>query len=173
MKPTIKYTVKVCLVTLFASLPVTLAIGWTYISLILLSKPTNYNFNFHLPFSDIFTFTAIIAIAMTYSSYSAGKFGKKKFINDRPVVHSIVIFLCYLSFSKRMQVMGFDQLLFSYTPMFLMAYLCSHIFSTHKDELAWAALNISTSNDLKSDRHQNPFAISEQKSIYSEETSSK
>lgn len=159
MKPTIKYTLKVCLVTLFSSLPVTLAIGWTYIGLILLLKPANYHFNFDLPFSDIFIFVTIIAAAMSYSRYLTDQFGKKKFVNDRPVAHSVLIFLCYLSFSKRMQVMDFDQLLFSYLPMFFMAYLCSHIFSTHKDELAWAALKNTTSEDSKSNSKQESLVI--------------
>jgi len=134
MKPTQIYTLKVCLATLVVSVPVTMAIGFGYIGLIMLIKPLNYSFNFNLPFTHLFIFVAIIAAVITINHYVIEKLGYKRFINDRPIAHSIVIFLLYLIISGAMYFISFDYLLFSYAPMFLTAYVFSRIFSAQKDK---------------------------------------
>ncbi len=134
MKPAQIYTLKVCLATLLVSVPVTMAIGFTYIGLIMLIKPLNYSFNFNLTFTHLFIFVAIIAAVMTINHYLIEKSGYKRFINDRPIAHSIVIFLFYLLISGAMHFKSFDYLLFSYAPMFLTAYLFSRIFSAQKNK---------------------------------------
>ena len=132
MKPPQIYTLKVCLATLVVSVPVTMAIGFGYIGLIMLIKPLNYSFNFNLPFTHLFIFVAIIAAVITTNHYLIEKSGYKRFINDRPIAHSIVIFLLYLIISGAMYFISFDYLLFSYAPMFLTAYVFSRIFSAQK-----------------------------------------
>jgi hypothetical protein len=134
MKPTQIYTLKVCLATLVVSVPVTMAIGFGYIGLIMLIKPLNYSFNFNLPFTHLFIFVAIIAAVVAINHYLIEKSGYKRFINDRPIAHSIVIFLLYLLISGAMHFISFDYLLFSYAPMFLTAYVFSRIFSAQKDK---------------------------------------
>ncbi|WP_426326492.1 hypothetical protein [Pedobacter sp. R-06] len=134
MKPTQIYTLKVCLATLVVSVPVTMAIGFGYIGLIMLIKPLNYSFNFNLPFTHLFIFVAIIAAVITINHFFIEKSGYKRFINDRPIAHSIVIFLLYLIISGAMYFISFDYLLFSYAPMFLTAYVFSRIFSAQKDK---------------------------------------
>lgn len=133
MKPAQIYTLKVSLATLLVSVPVTMAIGLGYIGLITLIKPQNYMFNFNLSFSHLFIFVAILAAIIMLNSYLISKIGYKRFINDRPVAHSIVIFLFYLIVSGRIYPMTFDHLLFSYVPMFLTAYVFSRIFSAQKE----------------------------------------
>ncbi|QIL39166.1 hypothetical protein G7074_07645 [Pedobacter sp. HDW13] len=130
MKPFIVYTLKVCLATLIASVPLTMTIGFVYIGLIMLIKPANYIFTFNLPFNHLFIFVGIIAILITFNIYLIEKMGYKRFINDRPIAHSIVIFLFYLIASGNAYFMHFDHLLFSYVPMFVTAYLFSRVFST-------------------------------------------
>ena len=134
MKPTQIHTLKVCLATLVVSVPVTMAIGFGYIGLIMLIKPLNYSFNFNLPFTHLFIFVAIIAAVITINHYLIEKSGYKRFINDRPIAHSTVIFLLYLIISGAMYFISFDYLLFSYAPMFLTAYVFSRIFSAQKDK---------------------------------------
>jgi hypothetical protein len=134
MKPAQIYTLKVCVATLIVSVPVTMAIGFGYIGLITLIKPQNYIFNFNLHFNHVFIFVAIVAAVITINHYLIEKSGYKRFINDRPVVHSIVIFLFYLIASGNIYPMTFDHLLFSYALMFLTAYVFSRIFSTQKDK---------------------------------------
>lgn len=134
MKPTQIHTLKVCLATLVVSVPVTMAIGFGYIGLIMLIKPLNYSFNFNLPFTHVFIFVAILAALIMLSGYLITKIGYKRFVNDRPVAHSIVIFLFYLIASGSTYLMTFDHLLFSYAPMFLTAYVFSRIFSAQKDK---------------------------------------
>ncbi|RDC55904.1 hypothetical protein DU508_13620 [Pedobacter chinensis] len=128
MKSTIAYTLKVCLTTLIASVPVTMVIGGAYIGLIMLIKPSNYSFNFNITYTHTCIFVAITAAAILVSSYFLSKVGLKRFINDRPIAHSIVIFLFYLFFSGALHFMDFGHLLFSYGPMFLTAYASSRLF---------------------------------------------
>lgn len=134
MKPTQIYTLKVCLATLIVSIPVTMAIGFGYIGLIMVIKPQNYNFSFNLLFTHLFIFIAIVAAVITINHYLIGKLGYKRFINDRPIAHSIVLFLFYLLISGAMHLISFNYLLFSYAPMFLTAYVFSRIFSSQKDK---------------------------------------
>ena len=132
MKPTQIYTLKVCLATLVVSVPVTMAIGFGYIGLIMLIKPLNYSFNFNLPFTHLFIFVDIISAVVAINHYLIEKSGYKRFINDRPIAHSTVIFLLYLIISGAMYFISFDYLLFSYAPMFLTAYVFSRIFPAQK-----------------------------------------
>ncbi|MCX2496259.1 hypothetical protein OQX63_22380 [Pedobacter sp. PF22-3] len=132
MKSSIIYTLKVCLATLVVSVPVTMAIGFGYIGLIMLVKPQNYVFSFKLPFTHLFIFIAIVASAITINHHLKEKQGHKRFINDRPIAHSIVLFLLYLLVSGAMHFASFDYLLFSYVPMFFTAYVFSRIFSSQK-----------------------------------------
>jgi len=133
MKPAQIYTLKVCLATLIVSVPVTMAIGFGYIGLIMLIKPQNYIFNFNLRINHVLIFVAILAAVIMLNRYLITKIGYKRFINDRPVAHAIVIFLFYLIVSGSIYSMTFDHLLFSYAPMFLTAYVFSRIFPTQKD----------------------------------------
>jgi len=135
MKPSLVYTLKVCLATLIASVPLTSAIGFVYICLIMLIKPANYNFTFNIPFNHVFIFVGIIAMLITFNIYLTEKMGYKRFINDRPIAHSIVIFLFYLIASGNAFSMHFDHLLFSYVPMFIAAYLFSRIFSAERNKV--------------------------------------
>lgn len=132
MKPARIYTLKVCIATLIVSVPVTMALGFGYIGLIRLINPPNWIFNFSLPFKQVFIFVAILATMIIFESYLVKKMGYKRLINDRPVAHSIVIFLFYLIASGSIYPMTFDHLLFSYVPMFLTAYVFSRIFSAQK-----------------------------------------
>ncbi|TCD27505.1 hypothetical protein EZ456_09955 [Pedobacter psychrodurus] len=134
MKPAQIYILKVCIATLIVSVPVTMAIGFGYIGLIRLINPPNWMFNFSLPFNHVFIFVAILVAMIMFESYLVKKVGYKRFINDRPVAHSIVIFLFYLIVSGSIYPMTFDHLLFSYAPMFLTAYLFNRIFSAQKDK---------------------------------------
>ncbi|SDC43020.1 hypothetical protein [Pedobacter soli] len=149
MKPSIIYTLKVCLGTLLVAVPLTMAIGFTYIGLIMLIKPANYNFTFNIPFNHVFIFVGIIAIFITLSSYLTEKLGYKRFINDRPIAHSIVIFLFYLVASKSIFFMDFDHILFSYTPMFITAYVFSKISSVPVKHYFWNLSNEKHDNHLK------------------------
>ena len=134
MKPAQIYTLKVCLATLIVSFPVTMAIAFAYIGLIRLINPPNWMFNFSLSFNHVFIFVAILAALIMLSGYLITKIGYKRFVNDRPVAHSIVIFLFYLIASGSTYLMTFDHLLFSYAPMFITAYVFSSIFSSQKDK---------------------------------------
>ncbi|WP_175635005.1 hypothetical protein [Pedobacter ghigonis] len=135
MKPSFVYTLKVCLATLIASVPLTMAIGFVYIGLIMLIKPANYNFTFNIPFNHMFIFVGIVAVFITFNIYLIEKMGYKRFINDRPIAHSIVIFLFYLIASGSTYLMHFDHLVFSYVPMFITAYLFSRIFSIGRNNV--------------------------------------
>ena len=134
MKPTQIYTLKVCLATLIVSIPVIMAIGFGYIGLIMVIKLENYNFSFNLLFTHLFIFIAIVAVVITINHYLIEKLGYKRFINDRPIAHSIVLFLFYLLISGAMHLISFNYLLFSYAPMFLTAYVFSRIFSAKNDK---------------------------------------
>ncbi|WP_412466428.1 hypothetical protein [Pedobacter sp. KLB.chiD] len=134
MKPTQIYTLKVCLATLIVSVPVTMVIGLCYIGLITLIKPANYTFNFNLTYIHLFIFVAIVAAVMTINHYLIEKSGYKRFVNDRPIAHSIVVFLFYLLISGVMHFASFDHLLFSYGPMFFTAYAFSKIFLAQKNK---------------------------------------
>jgi hypothetical protein len=147
MKPSLIYTLKVCLATLLASVPLTMAIGFAYIGLIMLIKPTNYNFTFNLPFNHVFLFVAITAALITINIYLNEKMGYKRFINDRPVAHSVVIFLFYLIASGGTYLMAFDHFLFSYTPMFLIAFIFSSVFSAREGKTFWNVPDKSHGND--------------------------
>ena len=136
MKSALFYTIKVCLVTLVASVPVTMAIGWAYIGLIMLMKPVNYAFSYNLPFAHMYVFVSIMAIVIMLCRYFIVRVGYRRFVNDRPIAYSIVIFLFYLVLVGIASYMGFVNLLFSYGPMFLIAYICGRIFSTHKAKAA-------------------------------------
>ena len=149
MKSALFYTLKVCLATLLTSAPVTMAIGFAYIGLITLIKPLNYIFNFHLLFSHVFLFVAILAALIMLNRYLIAKVGYKRFINDRPVAHSIVIFLLYLVISGSVRFISFDYLLFSYAPMFLTAYVFSRIFSETAKKEFWNLLNGRHDDGLK------------------------
>ena len=135
MKPSIAYTLKVCLATLVVAAPVTMAIGFAYIGLIMLIKPANYNFTFNIPFNHVLIFVGITAVFITFSIYLTEKMGYRRFINDRPIAHSIVVFLFYLIASKSIFFMNLDHLLFSYAPMFITAYLFSRIFSVRQNRV--------------------------------------
>lgn len=99
MKPSFVYTLKVCLATLIASVPLTMAIGFVYIGLIMLIKPANYNFTFNIPFNHMFIFVGIVAVFITFNIYLIEKMGYKRFINDRPIAH----INCNLSFLSNCQ----------------------------------------------------------------------
>jgi len=137
MKPTLVYTLKVCLAILLASVPVTVAIGSAYIGLIMLIKPLDYSFNFNLPFNHVFIFVAILAVLIMFNSYMVNKVGYKRLINDRPVAHTIVIFIFYLIASGNMFLMEIDHFLFSYAPMFIMALVFSLVFSARGNKPVW------------------------------------
>ncbi len=134
MKSEITYTLKVCLTALIASLPATLVIGWAYIGIVMLVKPENYYFNFNLSLSDLCIFISITAVLVFASLYSITRSGHRKFVNDRPIVYSIVIFVVYLLLSKTLASMSIGGLLFSYCPMFFITYLCHKIFSKYKNK---------------------------------------
>lgn len=133
MKSSIIYTLKVCIATLLVSVPVTMAIGFGYIGFIMLIKPPNYNFSFNLPFTHLFIFITIVAALITISHQLKEKQGYKRFINDRPIAHSIILFLLFLLISGNMHFISFDYLLFSYAPMFFTTYVFSRIFSAQKN----------------------------------------
>jgi len=132
MKSSIVYTLKVCLATLVVSVPLTMAIGFGYIGLIMLIKPQNYNFSFNLPFTHVFIFIAIVAIVIMINHHLKEKHGHKRFFNYRPIVSSIMLFMLYLLVSGAMHFANFDYLLFSYAPMFFTAYVFSRVFSSQK-----------------------------------------
>jgi len=149
MKPSIVYILKVCLATLLTAVPLTTAIGFTYIGLITLVKPTNYIFTFIIPFSHVLIFVGIIAVLISLNMYLTEKMGYKRFINDRAIVHSIVIFILYLIVSKNIFSMDFDYILFSYVPMFITAYIFSKIFSSPGKRSVWTPLNKRCDDELK------------------------
>jgi hypothetical protein len=135
MKSELTYTLKVCVIALVLSFPVTFGIGWAYIALVLLTKPTNYNFNFNLTLNHLIIFIVITA-GITYASKSSlAKIGNKRYVNDRPIAYSIMIFLVYLLLAGILLTMKVDQFIFSYCPMFLITYLCSKIFLVNKPEI--------------------------------------
>ncbi len=132
MKPELTYTLKVCLATLVISLPVTLGIGWAYITLIFLAKPRDYNFNFNLSMNHLIIFIFITMWVTYLSKYSLAKGGSKRYINDKPITYSIVIFVVYLLLAGILLQMKVDQFIFSYCPMFLITYICSRVFMDRK-----------------------------------------
>jgi hypothetical protein len=154
MKPSLVYTLKVCLATLLASVPVTLAIGFAYIGLIMLIKPANYNFTFNIPFNHVFIFVAILAALIMLNRYLITKVGYKRFINDRPIAHSIVIFLFYLIASGSIYPMAFDHLLFSYMPMFSIAFIFSNVFADQGGKAKWQALDKMYRNEPEASNNQ-------------------
>ena len=148
MKPILIYTLKVCLATLLASVPLTMAIGFAYIGLIRLISPPNWMFSFSLPFNHVFLFVAILATFILCEGYLVKKVGYKRLINDRPVAHSVVIFIIYLIASRSIFLMGFDFLLFSYAPMFIIAFMFSRVFCSSKANMLWNVSNENRNNDL-------------------------
>jgi len=148
MKSTFVYTLKVCAATLLASVPLTTVIGFAYIGLIRLINPPNWMFSFNLPFNHVFIFVAILAALILFESYLVKKMGYRRLINDRPVAHSIVIFIFYLIASRNI-FLSFDFLLFSYAPMLIMAFVFSRIFSFPKENPQWNLPNENQSNHLK------------------------
>ena len=129
MKPHLLYTLKVCLTTLLTSSLVTLAIGWIYISLIMLINPVNYFFTFTLPWQHVIIYVLLLAATIITSNYLREKYGYKRFVNDRPISHSIVIFFFFLLFNGNLFLMDIYNLLFSYGPMCLIAFVSSKIYA--------------------------------------------
>jgi hypothetical protein len=129
MKPHLLYTLKVCLTTLLTSSLVTLVIGWIYISLIMLINPVDYYFTFNLPWQHVIVYVLLLAAIIVTSNYLREKYGYKRFVNDRPVSHSIVIFFFLLLFNGNLFLMDIYNLLFSYGPMFLIAFVSSKLYA--------------------------------------------
>jgi hypothetical protein len=149
MKPALVYTLKVCLATLLASVPLTMAIGFAYIGLIRLINPPNWGFIFSLSFNHVFIFVTFLATLIMFESYLVKKVGYKRLINDRPVAHAIVVFILYLIASGNIYSMTFDHLLFRYAPMFLLAFIFSIRFSAGENKPLWNAPYKNQRNDLK------------------------
>ena len=127
LKQQISYILKVCLTALLVSMPITMVIGWAYIWMIMLIKPRDYAFIYSLSTENLFLFIAITA-AILFISKRWVNVTPKRWINDRPIAYSIVLFLGYLLVSDQLLVPGLDGLLFSYGPMFLITYICSKVF---------------------------------------------
>jgi hypothetical protein len=135
MKPHLLYTLKVCLTTLLTSSLVTLVIGWIYISLIMLINPVDYYFTFNLPWQHVIVYVLLLAAIIVTSNYLREKYGYKRFVNDRPVSHSIVIFFFLLLFNGNLFLMDIYNLLFSYGPMFLIAFVSSKLYALKTSDL--------------------------------------
>ena len=127
LKQEISYILKVCLTALLLSMPVTLVIGWAYVGMIMIIKPTDYAFSYLLRTDHLILFIAITA-AMLFISKRWANVTPKRWIKDRPIAYSIVLFLGYLLVSGQLLMQGLDGLLFSYGPMFLITYICSKVF---------------------------------------------
>ncbi|HKG07953.1 MAG TPA: hypothetical protein VKB19_15915 [Pedobacter sp.] len=129
MKPQLIYTLKVCLTTLAASIPITMLIGMGYVWMLMTFSPTDYSFAFRLTSWHLIIYVTTTALSMSLSHYFREKFGYIRFLNDRPISHSIVAFFLYLLISGVIHYLDIYQLLISYGPMFLISFISSKIFS--------------------------------------------
>lgn len=125
------YTLKVCAITWIAAIPSMMIIGWTIVGSLYLTE-ANFNFSFNLSTLNLNIFVAILFASLMLSSYLKSTIGYRRFINDRPAAYAIVAFLAYLMVTNSIQSMSFLELVVSFGPMFLIAYISSKYFALER-----------------------------------------
>ena len=132
MKQALVNTLKVCAITWIASIPSMMIIGWIIIRFLYLTK-INFNFSFSLSTLNLNIFVAILAGSLMLSSYLKATLGYRRYLNDRPVAHGIVIFMIYLVLSNSIHFISLFELAISFGPMMLIAYISSRYFALERN----------------------------------------
>ncbi|TCD10880.1 hypothetical protein EZ449_08350 [Pedobacter frigidisoli] len=137
MKEAILYTLKICITTFAVTVPVTMAIGIGYISLMMALNPSNFNFSFNLGFIDVAVFTAITALFILFKLNKTASNKKQNDKNNllRQAFVPIFIFILYLLIAGKLQGVPIDNFLFSYSPMFVIMFFCMKLFPLYTENL--------------------------------------
>jgi len=127
MKHALQHALKAMFTTSILVLPVTLAVMFLYMKFMLVTHQ-QWSFDMHLNYLDLTVLITTLFFAFLLSAKnipkSNGNGYRKNAIISVSILLSVLVFTIYLFLSGNFRKLGFDELMISYTPTYLVSVLC-------------------------------------------------
>ncbi|PTT03816.1 hypothetical protein DBR11_01160 [Pedobacter sp. HMWF019] len=127
MKHALQHALKAMFTTSILVLPVTLAVMFLYMKLMSVMQK-QWSFDMHLNYLDLAALLTTLFFAFLLSAKSIPKFNgsyyRKNVIISTTILLSALVFSIYLFLSGNFRRQGFDELMISYVPTYLVSLLC-------------------------------------------------